>query len=1313
MSTLKNFKLTSLLLLLTLVVSIQPALSQSVSNCLFSAAPTSSGVIDSQNGWLLPTNGTLRVLFIYVEIDYDQIPSLDPMPNGATNWQKNQLPTWKNDFVDASVSNPQGYLTKYFLESSFGSFSVIGDYLVDPSNPSKPVIVKQSVGTSPSAVLNVINSYSSLQTSNGLTFSDFDKWTMNGAGEAKTLSANGNYDHVFFIYRNALNPFSGAGYTSSGSFGSLFGHQSDTYGVVTSYGDFPSRIVLHEFSHLLYGGNNFHVGGGQHPSGGANYVIPTQGGWSNMGSWNSSFLTCNAWDRDRLNWKGPGKTMNISCRNTANTSEVNTDLDASIPSQAGIFLVRDFMTTGDAIRIKLPYLVNGEYQQWIWFENHKTQSSNNSSFDKFQYQDETCVADAIGGLYGYIQIDKNIKSGSNTYSGYGDYLVPVPADGRYDLIIDAQTQQGNCVFSGSVRPFKKDALNENPFTGNHDQEEIPFDLDGGGFIHSTDAIKPYVENINNTNTTNLAFLGLPRHAFTLNGKKKIGIGSNPPLTPLMTLVSDAEFTGGIHGSNGEGLPNNRAIFLNGISVEILSQTSSGDLVVQVKFDDVDINEDRRWCAENIVLNPISSPSGLSCNLKSGKTLTIDRGITPTRIINPVVFNNKQLFTSPTNFTIQPNAKFNLESGSTLNITNGSTLYIKSGGKLVVNDATVHVNWGSKIVIESGGILEVNGSGSVIIEEESSLDYQANASIKLTDSGSRLEIWSGLNLGANAMFTFTGNGYLFINGNVTPTIGSGASIKLIGTGTSDLILKKNGIFTVNCNLTLQTGQVLVIDNEKLICNNSQLTLTTVKFITSVFGSGTYVHGNGLTRLVLNGCEFDCSYNNYRKALVVENSSASVFTINTSVFKNALIGVEYTNCLAPRFSSCTFTDCLTGIKLQDCGTTNILGTSISSQLLGTGIYANNVPRVYITSSSNISNNNIGIDATSTGIFLRGTSKVSYNQSYGIKILGYRDDVNQTYTSLLTIGDVGCGWVTNNYETAIKAENTLFAIDAFTHAQNGSGTITPNHFENNSGVIIDFCYGGSGSILVGPISARKNIWDVVNGASVAPSSSKFVGRTGQVCSYTLSNYIDYSYESSCYSDNSCISCGTSGGGLRIAGNIEGKRLSDCGSLFESAYAIDSIYYNAYTTFVQTDSLVDGFGVLSSISLNDSTYGWFDENGGTVSGKCLDFIRISSFLNPQGNQKKTKITSLSESSIIQNDQLNETGEIRIYPNPASSKVNVNYNEDVFMEIYSSGGSKVYSNKVGSNGEVNLDLPNGLFLINIKSLTGKPLLKEKLIIAR
>src|SRR5262245_12874286 len=49
---------------------------------------------NSENGWYLSPHGTIRILVLFAEVEYDRNPQKDPQPNGSDHWPKGQLPKW-------------------------------------------------------------------------------------------------------------------------------------------------------------------------------------------------------------------------------------------------------------------------------------------------------------------------------------------------------------------------------------------------------------------------------------------------------------------------------------------------------------------------------------------------------------------------------------------------------------------------------------------------------------------------------------------------------------------------------------------------------------------------------------------------------------------------------------------------------------------------------------------------------------------------------------------------------------------------------------------------------------------------------------------------------------------------------------------------------------------------------------------------------------------------------------------------------------------------------------------------------------------
>src|SRR5690606_8486226 len=268
----------------------------------------------SWNGWYLPTYDTLRILVILIEQD------------GAADspdWPAHSLPIWvdnpdpNTNLFDYNVPSgtATGLLTRYFQDASSGRFHVIADYL----KPDSAAIFHTTGPTgSVSAAIAAVNSQASgFLTVHGFTsIGDFDKFTayqdINNTylGLPKPNIADGRYDHVMFIWRMDNTAINNQGWASKGSPGVLLGHDANTHSLFYSHHGIPINIMRHEFSHLLYGGNNFHAGGGGFYTGGQ-FFISRSNGWSNMGLYNGSLSSWNAWDRQRMGWKAADQTLEI------------------------------------------------------------------------------------------------------------------------------------------------------------------------------------------------------------------------------------------------------------------------------------------------------------------------------------------------------------------------------------------------------------------------------------------------------------------------------------------------------------------------------------------------------------------------------------------------------------------------------------------------------------------------------------------------------------------------------------------------------------------------------------------------------------------------------------------------------------------------------------------------------------------------------------------------------------------------------------------------------------------------------------------
>ena len=138
----------------------------------------------------------------------------------------------------------------------------------------------------------------------------------------------------------------------------------------------------------------------------------------------------------------------ISARDPHTGLEVPSDLvyGQEFDQGSNEFILRDFVSTGDVVRIELPYLQEESgavNKQWLWLENHQQvegKLDHSGAFSK--------------GITAYIQVGKETLSGPGLFGGNGNYTWPLSAFGNYDYQIDEESE---------TAMISDDLLN--PFTG--------------------------------------------------------------------------------------------------------------------------------------------------------------------------------------------------------------------------------------------------------------------------------------------------------------------------------------------------------------------------------------------------------------------------------------------------------------------------------------------------------------------------------------------------------------------------------------------------------------------------------------------------------------------------------------------------------------------------------------------------------------------------------------------------------------------------------------------------------------------------------
>lgn len=1312
---LKKMKKQIILLALVLMSSYSIINAQCVFEEDTSSSSTAKATSEAKNGWYITTSGTIRVLVIYMEIDYDNPANSfnDPMPNGTAIWAKNQLPTYKDNLFDLNwTGNPQAMVTKYFAESSFNNFKVLGDYV------NQIITIKESdlpSFNSSNAWKNAflqIDALSSLNTFGGSTIQDLDMWKHKTiAGEVNVAGPDTpySYDHVVLVFRNFLDGLisEGNGYTGQGlqgNAGFLRGYKTDSYTCFTAGNIVPFIVFRHEFSHNLFGGNNFHTSGAVLNNG--TTFIPNQKGWSMMTGYESSFLTCNAWDRDRMDWKGPGKTLNISAMNTIAT-EINGDLDATNPTHAGVYVLRDFVTTGDALRIKLPFIPSPEYQEYIWIENHQTDVNNGSDFDHFNYEySHSCMDNSTPGLNMYLQAGKDIKTGIATYDQRGNYLRPIPADGMYDLQFENTLQQNFCVSWGYwFYPFEKLTQFANPLTGSIDLENPANDNNNNDIIRMGEGKELYIEKIGSQYYKNLPFLGHSRHTFRLNGINKIGVGTNPSANSMLTL----EY---ITQSLLEPLKQNRAVRLNGVSVTILEELLDGSIKVKVDFDKTDVENDVRW-AGNIELPAISGSNGYSLNLKTTKTINIDQGYTATKIDNPMTINGEKYFVDNTVFTALSSSYFHLESNATVNVINGSTLKLTNGSKMELEaGATLHIAANSSLIVENGAELNLKPGANLIIDQGATLNYKNSTANKgllvgattYTGNPAKVEVSGHISFASGAKWEHYRDGFYKFYPTTTLFFNYPSQVIFTGKGKTRkfIELANNTTLSVaNATVNWNSGLIHYGSNAKIVLDNVTFTSINATYnpATNPQTTSTAVELYNPQATFFNSCDF----NKLGKGVVVDGGTSLVH-IQTGKFTNmTTYGVKLNNTGNFKMTNGFIDGAATCLYAENSNSTSTIleinGTELKNATYGAELYA--VAGAYFSSNANIHNHTVGIKASMSLVFLRNGARVHTTSLYGVEIYGSYDSGLGSYNAMLTMGDIGCGSVYNNSNYGIFGIDALLNIDAVQHSiDRGDNIIRPNRFDNNAYMTFEMCYGSS-TVAPSQINAKGNFWGV-SPADIQPNQYTFVANVCAASGGTPVNipliHTDYS---TCVPANSCMDCSSGGGGG-----------SSSSSSSTTSLAVQTSFVDANTQFVAEDntSTRNEFANLSAVELIKDTIldTWKGKSVNDVlfslEKESVHLIQVSKAIKAGANNSTGRLMNIVGDVFkdVQPENLGSTSTVTLYPNPTNDKLFVDIEKEgtYVLIIYNISSQKVVEQILtDKHNLVNLNkLPDGMYFYELSA---------------
>ncbi|NLI72645.1 MAG: hypothetical protein GX361_07965 [Bacteroidales bacterium] len=679
--------------------------------------------IHAHNGWYLPTKGNFRIFAVFAEIEGDTLEL------NVNRWEKGKMPE------PSLIKDYQDFIHRYFSEASFGALNVTMHYwdkLIkiplkeqDRNNGFKKVF---------EYLANTYNRGHLIQTTDGLIFpNDFDQWSLNAPkGSVKPNIPDNEIDFVAIFWRvnSSIGPKRSGGQGNWGKFNKKIGEKEFAHRIFMYSSDIT--VFQHEFAHGIVGSNNFHSAP---RNGGTPLFIEDYPGYSILSGNARYHPGYNGWDRYRLGWQHPSQKHKISARDEkGNEKNGNLTYGQNIGDSA-VFVLRDFASTNDAVRIKLPYVrtLNPKArEQWIWIENHQLLP------DKVEYVPSkhgvgSPMSKVPRGIYLNIQVGNEDFS---DFSSRTNYISPISRFGKFDCTYQSEWPVGDGRYGDLA--ITDDSF-ANPFTGAGFNAH-PADNNSNDRIELNEYKNIVGIKYNNQVLGKENFGYFTYHSFgsvydAFYEGDKISLSTNPTITPWLTHKNSSSF------SSKPAVDDNRHIYLNGLCIRILEQRANGDVKISIRWNDFDIKNNVRWCGD-IVLNEqvIVHPN---C------TVLLDQGLTPTKRNNPIFVNGQKVFANPTLFTAKNNSFFKIERKGTTILKHNSSYIAESGSTLELNNKSVFVvDSGSTLQIKAGARVIIKGRGKIVVKSGGYLCVEEGAFIDLQNSNSAIILEKGAVLGAN-------------------------------------------------------------------------------------------------------------------------------------------------------------------------------------------------------------------------------------------------------------------------------------------------------------------------------------------------------------------------------------------------------------------------------------------------------------------------------------------------------------------------------------------------------------------------------------
>lgn len=695
------------------------------------------------NGGMFTPEGEIKALVVFVGFSHKIWDGNDSIPFNHQEYDNWDIKNGQNfpPYVDENTgemtifhNNLKGFdkidqpnnISDYYDQMSMGKLKFMAECLTDPVTNKA---IRIDIDPTPLASIKDFNK-AAIDKIHELypdfDWSEFDsrKNAPNYRKNTNQTRSDGKPECVIFIYRHhkgmthQVYVKQKLGWNGGVASSYLVGYKSkwdnysfDNTGFTLSDESGKSEnnfvgMFLHEIGHKLYNAPHYNGANGTIGS----YFYYPGFSYGMMNSTNFSNLSANGWERWVLGW------INLDKNNKDASSSIQNMDDKTYS-----FVLNDFVTQGDAIRIPIPHYPNN----YLWIENHQ----NISVMERGMYEGKVMSSDGEQvpkidkGIYVYVE---RISANRNSIPRYGNRyqsngLRMYHADGNWDYKLAGNVSRSwKTYYNQPIIPLKK--MKRNAFSGTNPFRRFVFD-----FPKNWDSKNPGDDKIVYRSSIHGGHLESIPFSRQKKGEEIITVyGFSGGVTPKMKSVLNSRspfFQDGDKLSLNSDNPiyglqtynkrkkNLDPIHINGMSIELKELENSAYLVT-VSYDKFSIDYDKTWMGNLDIRPNYIDSSNYSLVLNENVSVIIDKSGT----VNTHVKTSYNDFIVNSELTIKKGARVLLKEGAKLIVKNNSTLNIEAGAYLkLLKKSLIIIEKGSHLNIEVGAKVDKIKKGQIIIK----------------------------------------------------------------------------------------------------------------------------------------------------------------------------------------------------------------------------------------------------------------------------------------------------------------------------------------------------------------------------------------------------------------------------------------------------------------------------------------------------------------------------------------------------------------------------------------------------------------------